>query len=66
MLHLAQLDETRRTAALATEDHKKRVKDQYDKSVNPRIHSEGDLVLVYDQASDKLGTSKFEPMWHVP
>jgi hypothetical protein len=27
---------------------------------------EGDLVLVYDQAHDKLGTRKLEPMWHGP
>jgi hypothetical protein len=27
---------------------------------------EGDLVLVYDQAHDKLGTGKLEPMWHDP
>ena len=34
--------------------------------MNPRIYSEGDLVLVYEQAHDKLGAGKFEPMWHGP
>ena len=27
---------------------------------------EGDLVLLYDQANDKLGDGKFVPMWHGP
>lgn len=65
-LYLAQLYETHRTTALAAESHKKCVKAQYDQSVNPRIYSEGDLVLVYDQAHDKLGAGKFKPMWHGP
>ena len=65
-LYLAQLDENRRTAALATETHAKRMKDQYDRSVTPRNFLEGDLVLIYDQANDKLGAGKFEPMWHGP
>ena len=42
------------------------MKAQYDKSVTPRIFSEGDLVLVYDQANDKLRAGKFKPMWHGP
>ena len=65
-LYLAQLDETRHTATLATEAHKKRVKAQYDQSVNPHVYSEDDLVLLYNQAKDKLGVGKFEPMWHGP
>ena len=28
------------------------------------VYLEGDLFLVYDQAHDKLGAAKFEPMWH--
>jgi len=38
-LYLAQLDETLCTAALATKAHKKRVKAQYDQSVNPHVYS---------------------------
>ena len=34
-LYLNNLDETRRDVALANEAHKKRVKVQYDKSVQP-------------------------------
>ena len=60
-LYLAQLDETRCIAALAAEAHKKRVKAQYDRSITPHVFSEGDLVLVYDQANDKLGARKFNP-----
>ena len=65
-MYLTQLDETWCTAALAAKAHKKYVKSQYDRSVTPRVFSEGDLVLVYDQANDKLGAGKFEPMWHGP
>eukprot|EP00253_Pinus_taeda_P004995 PITA_04995 len=65
-LELIQLDETRCDAALADEDHKKRVKAQFDKNVKPHVFSEGDLVLLYDQDSDKLGASKFEPLWMGP
>jgi hypothetical protein len=42
------------------------MKSQYEKSVHPRTFTEGDLVLVYDQAHDKLGTGKLEPLWHGP
>eukprot|EP00253_Pinus_taeda_P024231 PITA_24231 len=66
LLYLAQLDENRRNAALAIETHAKRVKAQYDRNVTPRNFSEGDLVLFYDQANDKLGAGKFVPMWHGP
>ena len=66
LVELEHLDETRRDAAIANEAHKCRVKLQYDKSVCPRIFSEGDLVLVYDQASDALGVGKFVAMWHGP
>ena len=65
-LYLYKLDETRRDAALVNEAHQKRIKNQYNKSVHPRTFAEGDLVLVYDQALDKLGTGKLEPLWHGP
>ena len=66
LVELEHLDETHKDAAIANEAHKRRVKLQYDKSVRPRIFSEGDLVLVYDQASDALGAGKFVAMWHGP
>ena len=66
LVELEQLDESRRDAATTNEAHKCRVKLQYDKSVHPRIFSEGDLVLVYDQASDALGAGKFVAMSHGP
>ena len=66
LLHLEHLDEQRRDAAMMNEAHKKRVRAQYDKSVRPRIFSEGDLVLVYDQDKDALGVGKFKPMWYGP
>ena len=47
-LYLSNLDETRRDVAMANEEHKKCVKAQYDKSIQPRVFNEGDLVLTYD------------------
>eukprot|EP00253_Pinus_taeda_P003878 PITA_03878 len=64
LLYLAQLDENRRNVALAVETHAQRIKAQYDRNVTPRNFSEGDLVLLYDQANNKLGAGKFVPMWH--
>ena len=46
LLHLENLDEQRRDALTANEAHKNRVKNQYDKSVKPRIFFEGELVLL--------------------
>ena len=60
------LDETRRDVALANEEHNKHIKAQYDKSIQPHIFNEGDLVLTYDQKHDKLGKGKFESMWYGP
>jgi hypothetical protein len=61
LLHLEQLDEQRCDAALANEAHKHKVKCQYDRSVRPRVFSEGDLVLVYDQDKDPLGQESLNP-----
>eukprot|EP00253_Pinus_taeda_P028672 PITA_28672 len=66
LLYLERLDKTRRLASLAIEAQKKRVKSHFDHTVHPRSFVEGDLVLLYDQANDKLGVGKFEPMWHEP
>ena len=63
---LINLDETRRDAALANEAHKKHVKAEYDKSIQPCVFNEGDLVLTYDQRYGKLGKGKFESMWYGP
>eukprot|EP00253_Pinus_taeda_P028651 PITA_28651 len=65
-LELIHLDETCHDAVLANEAHKKRVKVQFDKNFKPRVFSEGDPVLLYDQDSDKLGAGKFEPLWMGP
>ena len=66
LLGLIHLDETCREAHLANEAQKRRIKVQCDKNVQPRIFSEGDLVLLYDQEADVIGTGKFEPLWHGP
>jgi hypothetical protein len=66
LIYLEHLDEQHRDVALENEAHKKHVKAQYDKFVHPRVFSEGDLVLVYDQDKDALGAGKFNPMWHGP
>ena len=61
-LYLNQLDETRYDVALANEAHKRRMKIQYDRTVQPCSFNEGDLVLTYDQKHDKFGVGKFESM----
>eukprot|EP00253_Pinus_taeda_P008648 PITA_08648 len=66
LLYLERLDETHRLASLAIEAQKKRVKTHFNNTVNPRSFIEGDLVLLYDQANNKLGAGKLEPMWHGP
>ena len=62
--YLINIDESIRDVSLANEAHKKCVKEQYDKSIQPRVFNEGDLVLTYDQRHDKLGKGKFESMWY--
>ena len=51
---------------MVIEAQKKRVKAHFDQLVSPHSFVEGDLVLLYDQAHDKLGAGKFQPMWHGP
>ena len=46
LVHLEQLDEQRRDALVALEVNKRRIKAQYNKSVRPRVFSEGYLVLL--------------------
>ena len=65
-LYLSNLDKTWRDATLANEAHKKCIKVQYDKSIQPRVFNEGDLVLTYDKRYDKLGKGKFKSMWYRP
>ena len=63
---LSNLYKTRRDVALANEAHKKCVKGQYNKSIQPHVFNKGDLVLTYDQRYDKLGKGKFKSMWYGP
>ena len=51
---------------MALEVNKCYVKVQYDNSICPRRFSEGDLVLLWDQAKEPLGARKFNAMWHGP
>ena len=51
---------------MALEVNKCHVKVQYDKSVHPRRFSEGDLVLLWYQPKEPLGTGNFNPMWCGP
>ena len=46
------------------EVNKHRIKVLYDKYVHLRKFSEGDFVLLWDQAKSPLGVGKFDPMWH--
>jgi hypothetical protein len=66
LLYLEQIDEKHWDVSLANKAYKQRVKCQYDQSVCPRIFSEGDIFLVYDQDKDHLGAGKLKPMWFIP
>ena len=66
LVHLEHLDEQRRDALTANQSHKNRVKIHYDKSIKPRIFSEGELVLLWDQDKEPLGTGNFRSMWLGP
>jgi hypothetical protein len=66
LVHLESLDEKCRDASTTIEANKQVVKIQYDKSICPQQYAEGDLVLLYDQAKELLGVSKFNPMWYGP
>jgi len=66
LVHLEHLDENRRDVTTQNEAHKRWIKSQYDKSVKPRIFSEGDLVILYDQDNESLGPRKFKSMWISP
>ena len=61
LVHLKQLDGQCRDALVALEVNKRRVKVQYNKSVCPRRFSEGDLVLLWDQAKEPLGQGSLIP-----
>jgi hypothetical protein len=63
LLYLMQLHKACRDATLVIETQKKHVKSQYYKHVKPRVFSEGDLVLLYEQYCDLIGSGKFEAMW---
>ena len=51
---------------MALEVNKRCIKVQYDNSVHLRKFSEGELVLLWDQAKEPLVGGKFNPMWHGP
>ena len=61
LVHLEQLDEQCRDALVALEVNKRRIKVQYDESIYPRRFSEGDLVLLCDQAKEPLGQGNLIP-----
>ena len=42
------------------------MKTHFNQTITPHSFVEGDLVLLYDQANDTLGTGKFKLMWHGP
>ena len=65
-MYLNKIDETQCDVSLANEAHKRQMKVQYDRTIQPRSFNEGDLVLTYDQKNDKMGAGKFESMWHGP
>ena len=67
MLHLPWIvSRNPQRCDIANEAHKLCVKEQYGKSIKPRVFCKGELVLVYDQANDTLRAKKIVSMWHGP
>ena len=54
--YLKRLDETRRIATMVIEAQNKHVKAHFDQTISPRTFAEGDLVLLYDQEYEVIGT----------
>ena len=65
-LYLSKLNESRQDYTLANEVHKWWIKYKNDRSIQPRLFNEGDLVLTYDHKHDKLGGGKLESTRHGP
>ena len=66
LVRLEKLDEQCWDALVALEVNKHHIKAQYDNFIHPQNFSEGELVLLYDQASEPSRAIKFNPMWHGP
>jgi len=66
LLYLERLDETCLIATMVIEAQKKWVKAHFDQNFYPHTFSEGNLVLFYNQANDKLRVDNFKPMSHGP
>ena len=55
LLHLEHLNEQCRDALTTNQAHKNRVKSQYDKSIKPRIFSEGELIFLWIKTKNPWG-----------
>ena len=66
LLYLDCLDEDRRALAMANANHKLNFKAQYNPPIRPHMFAESNMVLVHGQDHDRLGSSKFEPIWLGP
>ena len=62
-MHIEHLDEDHRDLLTGNETHNKWLKNQYDNIFKPRVFSEGELFLVYNQDKEPLGEGKFKSMW---
>lgn len=51
---------------MANENHKLHFKAQYNLPMRPHMFVESNMVLVYDQDHDRLGSGKFESIWLGP
>ena len=66
LILLEQTNEEPRASLQSIEAAKTRSKSHFDSHVHPHTFSKGDLVLIYDQANDKLGKGKFKSMRYDP
>ena len=66
LFYLQQLDGHKRDVIATKEEHIIHMKAQHDKLIHPRVFLKGDMVYVYDQDHDELGSRKFNSMWLCP
>ena len=63
---MEHIDEHNKYVARVNRAHKNHVKIQYGKFSCPRLFSEGDIVLIYDQDKYSLEEGKLKCMWLGP
>ncbi|XP_059066433.1 uncharacterized protein LOC131857742 [Cryptomeria japonica] len=67
LVELMELEEVRKQALLAIENHQAQMKKTFDRRATLRVFNGGDLVLKWDELKGKPGKhTKFDAIWYDP